>query len=52
MLRIDPDTGKTKWYKTDGARSVASALISILIGMAVGSLIIIIVGLLKPDLSM
>ncbi len=52
MLRIDPDTGKTKWYKTDGAKSVASALISILIGMAVGSLIIIIVGLLKPDLSM
>lgn len=51
MLRIDPDTGKTKWYNTDGAKSVISALISVLIGMAVGSLIIIIVGLMKSDLT-
>lgn len=51
MLRVDPSTGKQKWYTTDGAKSVVSALISILIGMAVGSLIIIIVGLTKDGIS-
>ena len=51
MLRIDPSTGKQKWYSTDGAKSVVSALISILIGMAVGSLIVIIVGLTKDGIS-
>ena len=38
MLRLDPETGKQKWYTTDGAKSVLSAIISILIGMAVGML--------------
>ncbi len=51
MLRIDPNTGRQKWFRTDGAKSVASALISILIGMAVGSLLIIIVGLTKEGIS-
>ncbi|MBQ6899799.1 MAG: ABC transporter permease [Firmicutes bacterium] len=51
MLRVDPSTGKQKWYTTDGTKSVLSALISILIGMAVGSLIIIIVGLTKDGIS-
>lgn len=51
MLRVDPSTGKQKWYTTDGAKSVVSALISILIGMAVGSLIILIVGLTRDGIS-
>ena len=51
MLRLDPETGKEKWYRTDGAKSVLSAIISILIGMAVGMLIIIIVGLTKDNIS-
>ena len=51
MLRIDPATGKERWYETDGFKSVISALISILIGMAVGSLIIAIVGLTKDGLT-
>ena len=51
MLRLDPETGKQKWYTTDGAKSVLSAIISILIGMAVGMLIIIIVGLTKDNIS-
>ena len=51
MLRLDPETGKEKWYRTDGAKSVLSAIISILIGMAVGMLIIIIVGLTKENIS-
>ncbi|MBR1990203.1 MAG: ABC transporter permease [Firmicutes bacterium] len=51
MLRVDPSTGKQKWYTNDGTKSVLSALISILIGMAVGSLIIIIVGLTKDGIS-
>ena len=51
MPRIEPGTGKTKWYRTDGAVTVYSALISILIGMAVGAIIVIIVGLLKSNIS-
>lgn len=52
MLRLDPDTGKQKWYGSDGAKSVLSAIISILIGMAVGTLIIVIVGLTKDGISL
>ena len=37
MPRKDPITGKLKWYKSEGAVAVYSALISILIGMAVGA---------------
>ena len=51
MLRLDPETGKQKWYTTDGAKSVLSAIISILIGMAVGMIIIVIVGLTKDNIS-
>ena len=51
MLRVDPSTGKQKWFASDSMKSVISALISIIIGMAVGSLIIVIVGLTKDDLS-
>lgn len=51
MLRLDPDTGKQKWYRSDGAKSVVSAIISILIGMAVGTLIIVLVGLTKDGIS-
>ncbi len=52
MLRLDPDTGKQKWYGSDGAKSVLSAIISILIGMAVGTLIIVFVGLTKEGISL
>ena len=51
MFRVDPSTGKQKWYSTNGFKSVVSALISILIGMAVGSLIVVIVGLTKDGIS-
>ena len=51
MFRVDPSTGRQKWYSTNGFKSVVSALISILIGMAVGSLIIVIVGLTKDGIS-
>lgn len=51
MLRVDPDTGKQKWYDTDGAKSVFSAIISILIGMLVGTLLIIFVGMSKDEIS-
>ncbi len=51
MPRLEPGTGKTKWYRTDGAVAVYSALISILIGMAVGAIIVIVVGLLKSNIS-
>jgi ABC-type uncharacterized transport system permease subunit len=42
---------KPKWYRTDGAIAVYSALISILIGMAVGAIIVIGVGLANPRIS-
>ena len=51
MPRIEPESGKIKWYKSDGAKSVYASLISILIGLAVGTLVIIIVGLLKSNIS-
>ena len=51
MPRLEPGTGKTKWYKTDGAVAVYSALISILIGMAVGAIIVVVVGLLKSNIT-
>ena len=51
MPRLEPGTGKTKWYRSDGAVAVYSALISILIGMAVGAVIVVVVGLLKSNIS-
>ena len=51
MPKKDPITGKLKWYKSEGAVAVYSALISILIGMAVGAVIVIIVGLTKSNIS-
>ena len=39
------------FLKSDGARTVMASLLSILIGLAAGSLIILIVGLTSPDLS-
>lgn len=52
MPRIEPESGKVKWYKSDGAKSVYASLISILIGLAVGAVVIIIVGLSKDNISM
>lgn len=51
MPRKDPITGKLKWYKSEGAVAVYSALISILIGMAVGAIIVIIAGMTKENIS-
>ena len=51
MPRKDPLTGKLKWYKSEGAVAVYSALISILIGMAVGAIIVIIAGMTKANIS-
>ena len=51
MPRKDPLTGKIKWYKSEGAVAVYSALISILIGMAVGAVIVVIAGLSKANIS-
>lgn len=51
MPRKNPVTGKLKWYKSEGAVAVYSALISILIGMAVGSIIVIFVGMSKTNIS-
>lgn len=51
MLRLEGENGKVKWYQSDGARSVYASLISILIGMAVGTIVIILVGLLKDEIS-
>ena len=47
MPRLEPESGKVKWYKSDGAKSVYASLISILIGLAVGMIVIIIVGLAR-----
>lgn len=52
MPRLEPESGKAKWYKSDGAKSVYASLISILIGLAVGMIVIIIVGLAKDNISM
>ena len=51
MLRIDPKTGGQKWYTSDGAKSVISALISILFGMLAGAVLIVIVGLSKAEIT-
>lgn len=51
MPKKDPLTGKIKWYRSEGAVAVYSALISILIGMAVGAIIVILVGLSKENIS-
>ena len=51
MYKIDPNTGKQKFYTTDAAKSVLSAVISILIGMVVGTLIIVIVGLTRDGIT-
>ncbi|MCQ2567144.1 MAG: ABC transporter permease [Mogibacterium sp.] len=42
---------KTKWYYTDTAKSIFSALISIVIGLFVGAIIVIIVGLMSPTIG-
>lgn len=52
MFKIDPKTGKQKWYKSSGAITVYSSLISIAIGLAVGCLIVLFVGLTKDTISM
>ena len=52
MPRLEPESEKVKWYKSDGAKSVYASLISILIGLAVGMIVIIIVGLAKDNISM
>lgn len=52
MPRLEAETGKVKWYRSDGAKSVYASLISILIGMAVGTFVIILVGLAKDEISM
>lgn len=52
MPRLEPESGKVKWYKSDGAKAVYASLISILIGLAVGMIVIIMVGLAKDNISM
>ena len=51
MYKMDPKTGKQKFYAKDGSKSVISAIISILIGMLVGTVIIVIVGLTSPEIT-
>lgn len=51
MYKLNPDTGKQKYYSTDAFKSILSAIISILIGMVVGTLIVIIVGLTKEGIT-
>ncbi len=50
-MRLDPSTGKAKWYRSGSAVSVYSAIISILIGLALGALIVVVVGLISPEIS-
>ncbi len=42
---------KTKWYYTETAKSIFSALISIAIGLFVGAIIVIVVGLMSPNIG-
>ena len=42
---------KKKWYKTDAAKSIFSALISIAIGLVIGALVVILVGVLSDNIS-
>ncbi len=51
MQRIDSNSGKLKWYRSDGVTTVISSLLSILIGLAVGTIIIIAVGFSKDTIS-
>ena len=51
MQRLDSKTGKAKWYRKDGVTTVISSILSILIGLAVGTVIIIAVGLSKDTIS-
>lgn len=51
MYKIDPATGKQKFYAKDGTKSVLSAVISIFIGLLVGALIIVFVGLSKSEIT-
>ena len=43
---------KSSFWSKDGTKSVLAALLSILIGLAVGSVIVILVGLLNPALGL
>ena len=45
-------TWLSKWRKTDSARSILASILSILIGMAVGCVIVLIVAATSKDLSM
>ena len=45
-------TWLSKWRKTDSARSILASILSILIGMAVGCVIVMIVAATSKDLSM
>lgn len=51
MPRLDSNTGKVKWYNSDGMTTIISSLISIFIGLAVGTIIIMIVGFSKDTIS-
>ena len=55
MLKKDKNTvapwEKTKWYRTDAAKSIFSALISIAIGLFVGAVLVVVVGLMSPSIS-
>lgn len=51
MQRLDSKTGKAKWYRKDGVTTVISSILSILIGLAVGTVIIIAVGFSKDTIS-
>ena len=43
---------KEHFLQSEGFKSVAASILSILIGLAVGSIVIIIVGLTSPNLSL
>ncbi len=51
MPRLDGETGKVKWHKSEGMTTIISSLISIMIGLALGTIIIIIVGFSKDTIS-
>ncbi len=51
MFKVDPKSGKQKFYFTAGFQSIASALISIFIGLIVGMIIVVVVGLTRDEIS-
>lgn len=51
MYQVDPKTGKQKLVMGEGAKSVFSALLSIIIGMFVGMVIVVFVGLNSDGIS-